>query len=77
MPLKSFSQRVVVRVPNWIGDVIHSLPALEAVQRHFPQAELTVVARGQVGALIYGYSVVVNEIEGKGADRRLGGISRS
>ncbi len=43
--------RVAVRAPNWLGDVILSLPALRDVRRAHPQARLTVIARPSVAAL--------------------------
>jgi heptosyltransferase-2 len=39
----SFSPgRLVVRAPNWLGDVVMSLPALGMVRRGFAEAEITV-----------------------------------
>jgi heptosyltransferase-2 len=32
--------RIVVRVPNWIGDVMFSLPALESLRANYPGAEI-------------------------------------
>jgi heptosyltransferase-2 len=43
--------RVVVRVPNWIGDVVLSLPALRDVRRNFQDAEIAVLARPWVADL--------------------------
>jgi len=40
-----------VRVPNWVGDAVMSLPALEVVRARFPKAELVVLARPQVADL--------------------------
>ena len=45
-------RRLLVRVPNWVGDVVHSLPALAALRAHFPQAELTVLVRGEAGTIL-------------------------
>ena len=38
-------KRVVVRAPNWVGDVVMSVPALRALRLLFPEARITVVAR--------------------------------
>jgi heptosyltransferase-2 len=38
-------ERVVVRAPNWLGDVMLSLGALRDVRRNFPTARLEVLAR--------------------------------
>lgn len=43
--------RIAVRAPNWLGDVILSLPAVRDVRRAFPAARLVVVARPSVAAL--------------------------
>jgi heptosyltransferase-2 len=34
--------RLVVRAPNWLGDVIMALPAIGMIRRGFPEAELTI-----------------------------------
>jgi heptosyltransferase-2 len=37
--------RVVVRLPNWLGDVVMAVPALRELRRILPHAHLTVVSR--------------------------------
>lgn len=37
--------RVVVRLPNWLGDVVMAVPALRELRRVLPDAHLAVVAR--------------------------------
>ncbi len=37
--------KLLVRVPNWIGDAVMCLPALRELRRVLPQAELVLVAR--------------------------------
>ncbi len=37
--------RIVVRAPNWLGDVVMSVAALRELRRLFPRAHITVVAR--------------------------------
>ena len=36
--------RIVVRIPNWLGDAVMALPAIAAVRRAFPDASLTIAA---------------------------------
>jgi lipopolysaccharide heptosyltransferase II len=36
--------RVVIRAPNWLGDAIMALPAMEAIRSSFSEAHLTVAA---------------------------------
>ncbi len=38
-------RKIMVRVPNWIGDAVISLPALEALRARFPKAEIVLVAK--------------------------------
>ena len=37
--------RIVVRLPNWLGDAVMSVGALRELRRLFPGAHITVVAR--------------------------------
>jgi heptosyltransferase-2 len=43
--------KILIRVPNWIGDVMMSLPAVRAVRSNFPRAEIMVLARPWVADL--------------------------
>lgn len=45
------ARKVLVRVPNWLGDAILSLPALAEVRARFPKAEVAVLARASVAEL--------------------------
>ena len=38
-------ERIVVRAPNWIGDVVLSLAAVRDLRRNFPRARIEVLAR--------------------------------
>jgi len=44
-------RKILVRVPNWVGDAVLSLPALDKLRERFPAAELTVLARPHVAGL--------------------------
>jgi heptosyltransferase-2 len=70
------ARRVLIRVPNWVGDVVHSLPALSAIRTHFVEAELTAIARGEAGTLLHGCPFV-DKIESYGAGRSLLGIGQT
>ncbi len=54
-------ERVVVRAPNWIGDVVLSLGAVRDVRRNFPKVRLAVLARPWV-AEVYGAVPEVDEV---------------
>jgi heptosyltransferase-2 len=43
--------RILVRMPNWIGDAVMATPALMAIRQAFPAARLTVVANPLVAEL--------------------------
>jgi heptosyltransferase-2 len=38
-------RNVVVRIPNWVGDAVMSVPALRELRRVLPDARITLVAR--------------------------------
>ena len=40
--------RILVRATNWVGDAIMALPALRAVRKRYPDAEIAIVARPYV-----------------------------
>ena len=55
-------ERLLVRAPNWVGDVVLALPAVRDLRRAFPQARLTVLARPWVAEL-YGAVREVDAVE--------------
>jgi heptosyltransferase-2 len=44
-------KRLLVRMPNWLGDAVMALPALAAVRRAWPQASLSVGAIAPVAPI--------------------------
>lgn len=44
-------RRLLIRAPNWLGDVVMALPALAAVRRAWPDAHLTVGAIASVAPI--------------------------
>ncbi len=44
--------RILVRVPNWIGDVVMSLPALVCLAGHTPSGSITLLAKDRVVAVL-------------------------
>ena len=43
--------KILIRVPNWVGDAVMSLPALRALRDAYPAAHLTILARASVADL--------------------------
>ncbi|MFY9570081.1 MAG: glycosyltransferase family 9 protein, partial [Blastocatellia bacterium] len=46
--------RVMIRVPNWVGDAVMAVPALRELRRIFREATITLVARPWVAGLFQG-----------------------
>lgn len=44
--------RLLVLAPNWLGDVVMALPALDAIRRWRPDAHLAVAARATVAPIL-------------------------
>jgi len=44
-------ERLVVRAPNWLGDLVMSLPAMAMICRGFPEAEISVAAPAPFAAV--------------------------
>lgn len=47
-------QRILVKEPNWLGDVVMSLPALHALHRAFPQAKISVLIKRPLSSFFDG-----------------------
>jgi heptosyltransferase-2 len=47
-------RKILVRAPNWVGDVVMATPALRAIREAFPNARITVVARPSGCAILAG-----------------------
>jgi len=45
--------KILIRATNWVGDAILAMPAIRAVRKKFPDAQISIVARPYV-AEIYG-----------------------
>lgn len=55
-------RQILVRVPNWVGDAVMAIPAIESVRLAFPEARIAVLARPRVAA-IYGPPLVDEVID--------------
>ena len=48
---RSEIKRILVRMPNWVGDAVMALPALQAVREIFPECSITLLAKPWVKPL--------------------------
>ena len=55
---KSEINRILIRATNWVGDVVMTLPALEAVRESFPKSTIVVLARPWVMPLFESHPMV-------------------
>jgi lipopolysaccharide heptosyltransferase II len=46
--------KILIRATNWVGDAVMCIPALAAVRRRWPQAEISILARPWVASLYNG-----------------------
>lgn len=53
-PLAREPSRILVRAPNWVGDVVMATPAFRALRARFPRAEITVQVRDAIAPLLTG-----------------------
>jgi heptosyltransferase-2 len=55
-------KKIMVRVTNWIGDAVMSLPALEALHARFPGSEIVLVSKPWVSELYWNHPAVSRQI---------------
>ena len=45
-------QRIIVRMPNWLGDLVMATPILADLRHHWPQAKITAMCQGTLGSVL-------------------------
>ncbi|CAM2008875.1 lipopolysaccharide heptosyltransferase II [Acanthopleuribacter pedis] len=78
-PIPASARKIAVRVPNWIGDVIMAVPALEQLRAAYPDAEIIAVARPWVKDLLMWRGDLINrclDFDDKGKHKGLPGLWR-
>lgn len=45
-------QRIIVRMPNWLGDLVMATPILTDLRHHWPEAKIIAMCQGILGAVI-------------------------
>ena len=66
--------KILIRATNWVGDAIMALPALRAVRRRFPEAEIAILARPYV-ADIYREQEICNQLIAYDSQAKHAGIA--
>ena len=56
-------KRILVRSTNWVGDVVMTLPAIQALRENFPDTSITVLARPWVVPLFEDHPAVDGVME--------------
>jgi heptosyltransferase II len=71
-------RKIMVRATNWIGDAVISLPALEALQSRFPNAEVVPVAKPWVSDVYNHYPLLRRHLvyDPQGEHRGVSGFAR-
>jgi len=50
--------KIIVRAPNWIGDSILAVSAIDSLNKNFPQAQIWIAAKGWVKDLFSSYDFI-------------------
>ena len=51
-------ERIIVRMPNWLGDAVMATPCLHDLKNAFPEASITAMCQGAIGDLLLGHPAV-------------------
>lgn len=54
--------KIAIFCPNWVGDMVMATPALRAIRRRFPKAEIVAVLRSYVSEVLDGLDLVDRRI---------------
>lgn len=78
MAFKMEIKKILVRAPNWIGDSVMCLPAMESLKALFPSSEITVLTRSRSIPVFKNNPCVKDIIEhdGNGRHKGIGGRLR-
>jgi len=66
-------KRIVVRCPNWVGDLVMCTPALRSLRRRFPEAHISAIVKPSLRPVIRHLPLLddIIEYEPRGRDRGL------
>lgn len=71
-------QKILVLLPNWIGDAVMATPALSALRKHFGDARIVTVSRSYVSEVMHGLPFIdeVRSFDGLQAGAGIGAFLR-
>lgn len=52
LPLSFSPGHIIVRMPNWLGDLVMATPILTDLRHHWPKAKITAMCQGILGTVI-------------------------
>lgn len=52
LSLSESPKHIIVRMPNWLGDLVMATPILTDLRHHWPEAKITAMCQGALGAVI-------------------------
>lgn len=52
LPLLESPKQIIVRMPNWLGDLVMATPILTDLRHHWPEAKITAMCQGALGTVI-------------------------
>jgi len=52
--VSEIARKVIVRLPNWVGDVVMATPALISLRKGFPESTITVIGKENARVLLDG-----------------------
>ena len=55
-------KKIMVRAPNWIGDAVMSLPAIEALHARFPNSEIVLISKPWVSEIYWNHPALSRQI---------------
>lgn len=64
--------KILVRAPNWLGDAVMAIPALDAIRARWPEAEIFVLGIPAIAGLLNGQTFADDTIEFDRAGRHRG-----
>lgn len=50
--LSKSPERIIVRMPNWLGDLVMATPILTDLRHHWPEAKITTLSQGALDTVI-------------------------